>query len=417
VGELDDEHRFGLVAFDWNPYRVVDLQLARNRPQILDAIRRIEASAQTNFYPALESCLEQLRAVEAKVKHVILISDGRTYPDEYQRLVAEMRAAEITVSTVGVGAEADEALLADIARWGDGAAYLVADASRVQQILLDETRSKTEETLVEEATPPRVVASAAAFDGIDWTSAPPLLGRVTLEAHEDAEVLLADSEDKPLLARRNVGLGRTWMFAADLGGRYTARWNAWPDAARLVSQVLRDATARGGEPVVELHVERVPGGRAIALRVTDVEGRSANGLEAVVEAIRPDGAVALRLPARQTAPGRYEVFLDDSRLLDQDSTLLLRASAGDAATAGPSLQPPRLLEAAPGPPDLDRLRRLAAETGGRFDPTDQEILEVRERSPLELWPAFALLALVLYLLELLVRRTGWPRDAKRPGAP
>ena len=411
VGELQDDHRFGVVAFDWNPYRIVDLQPARNREQILDAIRRIEASAQTNFYPALESCLAQLQAVEAKVKHVILISDGRTYPDEYQRLIQTMRAAEITVSTVGVGAEADDVLLADIARWGGGAAYLVSDPSRVQQILLDEARSKTEDTVVDEPTPLRLVTSVAALQGIDVAAAPPLLGHVTLEAHRDAEVVLATADDKPVLARRNVGLGRTWMFAADLGGRFTPGWRAWPDAARLASQVLHDAVARGGEHPYELAVEPTPGGFEVSLSAHGPEGGPNDGLGVVLEALRDDGDVAVSLALEQVAPGRYRGFLDEASFASEPGELLLRARVGDRAVAGQGLRPPARREQLPGPPDTVLLAHVAATTGGRFDPTDDEILEHRDRSATAWWPPFAVAALVLYLLELAVRRTGWPRGA------
>jgi uncharacterized membrane protein len=416
VGELEDEHRFGLVAFDWNPYRVVDLQLVRHREPILEAIRRVEASAQTNFYPALESCFQQLAAVEAKVKHVILISDGRTYPDEYQKLVGAMRTAGITVSTVGVGAEADEALLADIARWGDGAAYLVADANRVQQILLDETRSKTEDTLVEETTSIVVASPSAALEGIDVAAAPALLGRVTLEAHEAADVVLADTEDKPLLARRNVGLGRTWMFAADLGGRYTASWRAWPDAPRLVSQVLRDAVARGGDEPSSLELERAIGGHAVRLSARDADGGPRNGLAPRLEARRSDGTTVVTVPLAQVAPGRYDGMFDPTAV-DGDGDLVLRVVAGDLEIPGPTLRAPGSRELEPGPTDVEALRRIADATGGVFDPDDASIAERRETARAPLWPIFAAAALVLYLLELLVRRTGWPRDERAAPAP
>ncbi|HUP22361.1 MAG TPA: VWA domain-containing protein [Thermoanaerobaculia bacterium] len=412
VGELDDEHRFGLVAFDWNPYRVVQLQLARNREQILDDIRRIEASAQTNFYPALESCFQQLAEVEAKVKHVILISDGRTYPDEYRRLVEAMRDAKITVSTVGVGAEADEALLADIARWGDGAAYLVSDASRVQQILLDETRSKTEDTLVEQSTPIRLAMQASALEGIELASAPPLLGHVTLEAREDVEVVLATEDEKPLLARWNVGLGRTWMFAADLGGTYTSSWRSWPDGPRLVSQLLRDAAARGVEEPVALDVTRASGGFVASLSVSDREGAPSHGLGASVEALRADDTLVTTVRLDQVAPGRYEAFLDDDELVHEGEDLVLRARIGGVTVATRPLRPPGARELRPGPPDTALLERIAYATGGRFDPTNTEILEHSEGSRASLWPPLAVLALTLYLLEVLVRRTGWPRQER-----
>jgi hypothetical protein len=57
--------------------------------------------------------------VESEIKHVILLSDGRSLPDDFESLVQEMAAAEETVSTVAGGTGADRELLNDIARWGN----------------------------------------------------------------------------------------------------------------------------------------------------------------------------------------------------------------------------------------------------------------------------------------------------------
>ena len=138
---LEDTHRFGVVTFDWNPYTTIPLQLVADREWIKEGISRIQASAQTNIYPALDRAYEQLTESPSKVKHVILLSDGKTYPDDYEELVTRMMEDEITISTVAVGEEADRELLSDIAEWGDGRSYFIRDAGRVQQIFVEEPRS------------------------------------------------------------------------------------------------------------------------------------------------------------------------------------------------------------------------------------------------------------------------------------
>jgi hypothetical protein len=114
----------------------------------------------------------------------------------------------------------------------------------------------------------------------------------------------------------------------------------------------------------------------------------------------------------QVAPGRYEAFLDDDQLAREGEDLVLRTSIGGLAVATRPLRPPGARELRPGPPDTALLERIAYATGGRFDPTDAEILEHSEESRASLWPPFAILALTLYLFELLVRRTGWPRPER-----
>jgi len=420
VRELDAEHRFGLVSFDWNPFKVVPLQEVGDGLDIVERIGRIEASAQTNFYPALEMCRDQLVAVDAEVKHVILLSDGKTYPDDYQKLIGEMRAQEITVSTVAVGGEADRELLAEIARWGDGTSYFVQDASKVQSILLDEARSKTEQTLVEERVPVRVAGASPVLEGVNAAAAPPLLGRVTLEAAERAEVLLDTEDERPLLASRSVGLGRTWMTAFDLDGRWTGSWTGWPGFARLVSQALRDA-ARSAPSARELRLEDRGDDIRAELEARLDDGSWENGLEVTLALARrsPDGTtVSLpAVPLRQVAPGRYRADLP-LRLGGGEELVaeaIAEASAQDGRAPG---QPPATasLLRATAPEERPAtaaaetlLRELAAATGGSADGPLAAALEAatpRTRVARPLWPALASLALALYLFELGLRRSG-----------
>ncbi|HVS65581.1 MAG TPA: VWA domain-containing protein [Thermoanaerobaculia bacterium] len=411
VRELDPEHRFGVVSFDWNPFKVVPLQEVGDGGDIVERIGRIEASAQTNFYPALEMCREQLASVEAEVKHVILLSDGKTYPDDYEKLIYEMRGDEITISTVAVGTEADRDLLAEIARWGDGTSYFVQDASKVQSILLDEARSKTEQTLVEESVPVRVAGSSPVLEGVGAGSAPALLGRVNLEAAERAEVLLDTEDDRPLLASRSVGLGRIWMTAFDLDGRWTGPWTAWPGFARLVSQALRDA-ARSLPPARELRLEERGNGVRAVLEARREDGSWENGLDVTLALARrsSDGATDSLppIPLRQVAPGRYRADLP-VRLAGGEE-LLAEATAPGGPSALVSLLRAVSPEERPSTAASERLLHdLAAATGGSTEGPVSHVLEVaspRTRTTRPLWPALATVALFVYLLELALRRSG-----------
>ena len=55
----------------------------------------------------------------------MLLSDGRSYPDDYEGLVKKMVDAKMTVSSIAVGPAADVELLTNIANWGKGRSYVV----------------------------------------------------------------------------------------------------------------------------------------------------------------------------------------------------------------------------------------------------------------------------------------------------
>ena len=250
---LEDTHRFGVVTFDWNPYTTIPLQLVADREWIKEGISRIQASAQTNIYPALDRAYEQLTESPSKVKHVILLSDGKTYPDDYEELVTRMMEDEITISTVAVGEEADRELLSDIAEWGDGRSYFIRDAGRVQQIFVEETQIALDATLggfiVEEPFRPVVRQMARVLEGLDFDAAPELKGFVATMAKDTAEVLLEGPDEEPLLARWQYGLGRASMFTSDCKNRWAATgWNGTVTASSGETNAGgagRDAAGRG----------------------------------------------------------------------------------------------------------------------------------------------------------------------------
>ncbi|MGH9391907.1 MAG: VWA domain-containing protein, partial [Vicinamibacteria bacterium] len=303
---LEETHRFGVVTFDWNPYVTIPLQLATNKDWMKDGISRIQASAQTNIYPALERAFEQLLESPSKVKHVILLSDGKTYPDDYEELITRMTEKEITVSSVAVGEEADRELLGDIARWGNGRSYFIEDAEKVQQIFIEETQIALEATLVEESFSPLVKREIEAFRGIDFEKAPPLKGYVSTLPRDAAEVILEAQDEDPLLARWHYGIGRSVMFTSDVKNRWAADWLNWEGYGKFWSQLVRETARRSHGAEVDFKVDRRGNAAEVELSVVDESGHYPRGLEPALRVIGPSADVRT-VPLRQTAPGRYRV--------------------------------------------------------------------------------------------------------------
>jgi len=53
-------------------------------------IAAIGPGGHTLIYPAVEQAYFALRTAKARAKHVVLLSDGRSYPDDYEGLVTKM---------------------------------------------------------------------------------------------------------------------------------------------------------------------------------------------------------------------------------------------------------------------------------------------------------------------------------------
>ena len=405
VRQLEDEQQFGLLAFDYHFYWPVPIQSADDKAGIEQRISGIEASSPTNIYPALQDIYESLLAIDAEVKHVILLSDGKTYEDDYEGLVTKMTEAEITVSTVAVGDKADRELLGNIARWGKGRAYYIQDPSRVPEIFIDETQMAQGITIEEGGEIVTVVRNKIeTLAGLDLERAPPLLGYVRTMPKEHAEVVLeADGEEPdPILVRWQYGLGRTVLFASDVKNRWSARWLEWEGYGKFWTQLVRETMRQSDDGELELSLLRSAGTATVTLDLVDERGRFRNAQRPTADVVRGDGetySVALL----QVAPGRYQASFASPE--SEALAVRWRAAAGTALERRLLARPPA--ETGYRAPDESLLRRLAAATGGIFDPTLEQLRAADGRSvvrPLRLWPGLAALALALYLVNMLLRR-------------
>ncbi len=399
---LKDEDRFGVVAFDYNFYWPVRLQSVSNRTQIIQAISTIIAGGETNIYPALREAFIQLTGSSTEVKHVILLSDGRSLPDDFQGLTQKMAEAKITVSTVAVGNGADRELLANIATWGKGRTYYLEEPTNVPQIFTEETELATGKTLREESFKPVVKKNVEAFKGIDFNAAPPLLGYVATKSKDTSEVLLESKRKDPILARWQYGLGKTVAFTSDLKDRWAVDWLRWKGYPKFWSQLIRETMRRRDDNEFDFRVVRDGNEAKVTINAIRKDGQFRNKLESQVRVISPDQSVSEVL-VRQVGPGSYEAKFP----LTKKGSYLFRAVGEDSGGASRVLAYSYPDEYHFYPPNTDVLRAISAETKGRFQPRAEDIFDPNGETtalPTPLWPYLTAAALLLYLTDVWLRR-------------
>jgi len=412
---LEEQHYFGVIAFDSQPNEAVPLQYVRSKRRAEDLIDRIQASGQTNIYPALATAWRVLQKNPAKRKHVILLSDGDTAPADFDRLLARMSESKITVSTVTIGKSGDPTLMMRIAELGKGKNYTAEDIEQVPELFVQDTKDVSRTSLMEEAFRPVVKQRIEAVRGIEFGNAPPLLGYAAVKAREDAEVFLVTEDDAPILARWQVGLGRTVMFASDVKNRWASGWLEWSGYGKFWTQLVRDTLRTELAEQVSFAVEREGEQAVVTLRAMNAAGQWQNALAPRVRVGTPAGG-SRELALRQRAPGEYVATLEVSTSASgpYDFELLADGVGQDIARRAGTRQLfyPYADEYRSYPPDLELLSSVSAQTGGKLAPSVEEIFadqgdESRDRIPL--WPWLAAAALACYLFDLALRRLPWAR--------
>src|SRR4029078_4764272 len=179
--------------FDWD---VTLRNVGKFRDEIRQKIAAIEPAGRTLIYPALEQAYFALRTAKARAKHVVLLSDGRTYPDDYEGLVKKMTDARMTVSSIAGGPSADKERLSSIAKWGKGQHYGVADARELPQIFVKEAKNASTPAFDQKTLKP-VVKRPAFLQDVDTAHLPPLRGMTSTVIKDTAVEILSTTDDDP----------------------------------------------------------------------------------------------------------------------------------------------------------------------------------------------------------------------------
>jgi Ca-activated chloride channel family protein len=457
---LRPDDQLGVIAFDVRNDWIVPLNtLTANGGlgAVQQAIGTIEADGGTDIAPALQRAYDAIATADARFKHVILLSDGQSFGSDAQwdALTAQYRASGVTLSTIGIGQDIDTNLMSRLARGGLGRYYFTDRVREIPRIMLRETNVVTRPVAMEGRVQPRLGAASPLLRSLSPGELPALNGYVVTTPKPTAEVALWSERGDPLLANWQYGLGRVAAWSADAGPAWSGEWLAWPRFGQFWSQVVRWTLAPPEQGDLRVlvrqqgHVDLPPPaplpseGRGEPASSTprpppSRSGRGAGGVgrptqvQVRVEALREDGSFLDRAPTEarirppsqargttvaqlalpQVAPGRYEgsFLATEPGVYGVEVVQQLPGGAERRELAG--VMVPADPEHAHAGANSALLGRLTHETGGRLlqEPSQTFARDpaVRAAAQGERWdsvaPLFALVALLLFPLDVAVRR-------------
>ena len=407
---LSPKDSIGIYAFDSQVHEIVPMTKVTSTSTIASQISLLGSGGGTNIYPGMVMAREELNQVKAKIKHMIVLTDGQTSGQGYQALASQCHAEGITISTVAVGSGAQVGLLQAIAAAGGGQSYVTMDPSSIVRIFTQDTMTHTGRMIREDAFEPQMVEKHPMIRDWEDGMAPPLLGYVKTNRKATSQIPLVTDTGDPLLAHWRFGLGKVTAFTSDCKSRWAALWvSDWEGYSQLWSQILRE-TARPPQGLnMDLRLEQKGEDVHIEVDLAEDAGTRKNGATVEADIFHvPANALGsgmkgfATIPIDQEGPGWYEASF---RPVDPGVYLVRARSGSQLVSAGYVHNPSS--EVATGRVDEELLREVCKMTGGTFLDSPYAKLELTGTNVAkyyELWPLLMKLFLALFLVDLCVRR-------------
>ena len=396
---LGPHDTLGIVSFDSRAIQTMPPTTGATVEEVIEAVSGLEPRGSTNVRAGLLEAESLLQGVDARLKHVILLTDGWGSGGDQVDIAERMRAQGITLTVVAAGSGSAD-YLERLALAGGGRYYPAQDMAEVPQIFVQETITTVGNYIIERPFVPVAIGESPILAGLGGL--PPLFGFNGSTLKESARAVLETDDDQPLLAIWQYGLGRSAAWLSDTRGKWAAEWIRWEGFPRFAGQLVGAVLpTRGGQ---EVSAEMQVAGAETLIRLTTGPGQE--NLEVTATLIGTDGSrreVALPQVGPQTYQGRFESPAPGTYLVQ------ISGAAGGRAvlqeTAGLVVPYSSEYRGAQANPAL--LSELATLTGGAtlneaaaaFARVDSGVTRAREIA----MPLLAL-ALLLLVFDIAVRR-------------
>jgi len=394
----------GLVGFSDDHRWIYPLQPVGNATEVYAALQNLRAKGGTRLFDPLMDALDVLIAIEARVKHLLIFSDGKTMDTDrdYPALMTKIEEQEnVTLSVVALGNDPNLPLLNELANAGGGLLLHVVDYLTLPQATMDITQRLGNSRFITGA----IEVTGPLSTSPEYSAVPQLSGYVFTYPRAPASILLTAGED-PIASTWRTGLGTVTVLNTDLSGAWSEEWLQWPHLSTLFENLLKTTeplvpTSDGLFPSVSLDQESAE----FLVDARTPTGGFDNFL--VIEATLLPEEIELQLV--QVAPGVYRARFPIS---EEGGYAINIVDQSTGRSARYSFSVPYAMEYQTIGRNEGELGRIAKATGGAVLPEgslEDAVRRVTAASPRPLFPTFLLLALVLFLADLAFRKTRFRR--------
>jgi uncharacterized membrane protein len=436
----------GMLYYNFNASWHIPFQtIGGNRGSILRQVDRMQPGDMPEFDSHLQAAYKELSnpVHQLATKLCIIISDGDPQLTN-QKILTDMRAAGIKVSTVGVATHGapENTKMVQIATATGGRAYLNPNPKAIPAIYIQETRLVSQSFLYESRFTPKLQAATGPADKLTGTL-PSLYGfvRTTLKQSPLVEMGIEGpstlDQRFPILAHWQYGLGKAVAFTSDArtdGERlgWDREWAASDMYLKFWEQVIGWALRGVESGKLSIASEYRDGKVRVTVDARDERNRPITDLrmQGMVTAPnqQPGEEKPIELKFEQKNSGQYEAEFK----AEEAGSYFINAKANRSVTTikdgravvteeTDSIRSGVTLPYSPEFADLESntalLRQLAENTGGKLYDEDvgslQEVVnsgelyrktEASAQSPQAIWYWLVLAAGITLFFDVAVRR-------------
>lgn len=342
IAQMSDTDEIALVRYDTEATLLQPLRrVGEVRSDLVARVQSIEAGGGTNIPGGLQSGLSQLvEATKGRVRRVVLVSDGLDHTRQNAEALAKSSAEKgITISSLGVGLDFDEAYMGAVSRAGRGNFAFVENADALATFLrreLKEAASTTiENATVTLALPPSMRVVRAVGATVDARFGGTALSVGSLFAGDERRIVVEIEADMSGADARQIASNIRWDRVGGSGANIdVAALTVVPtsdpqqveearNAAVVASAVSALASVRQLE-AVEAY-SRGDGGRARLLIDQNMKDLAA------AEAAAPPAAAAALQRQREVYQGTQSSFATAAPTSTQGKAAAKRAAEKDLA--------------------------------------------------------------------------------------
>jgi uncharacterized membrane protein len=414
---LGPQDEIGVVLWDGTEHWLFPMTPAGDKKELGRQIAGMNQGDLPTFEGVMRLAYDGLKKTTANLKDIIVFSDGDPVKPS-QTLMDSITGDRITVSTVLIAGHAGPENMQWIAEQGKGRFYNVTSPDELPQIFIKEAAFILKSAIYEDPFKPQLESSTEPVRGIAAADYPQLLGYVATTPKARAELPLLTDKGDPLLAHWQFGLGRAVAFTSDAQAKWAKNWLGWSRYQQFWTQIAQWSLRRleNADLTTDVSVEQGEG--QISVEALDAQENYRNFLDLQAVVVSPKGQ-KLTVPVKQTGPGHYEAKFPTKEvgtymvnLLEQTNGVVVGSQrVGASINYSPEFNTAE--------PNLNLLRRLAESGGGKLldldNPAGSAFLHDRQKTyqPRDLWEWLLKLSLLLFPLDVAVRRIQLDREEMR----